>query len=410
MSPVSRRDLLVRGSIAAAATMLPACGSSSSGRAAGGGGPVVVVGAGVAGLAAARELARAGRAVVVLEARDRIGGRIVTDRTLGAAVDLGAAWLHGPGGGNPVTPLLRRAGARTHPTDYDTALILADGTQARRAERISETQTEYGAEPQEISQELTEEEDEFPGGDALVVSGYDRLTRMLARGLDIRRRAVVSEIVDDGEDGVRVIRADGTDHRAGAVIVTVPLGVLRSGAITTDPAPDDALVAAVERLGVGRIEKTALRFSEVFWPRTAELLVHAPEPGETITEHLSLLPSHGLPVLVGLAGGARAAHHARLDDREATDRALAPLRRAFGTAAVPAPTGAVHTAWTRDPYARGAYSFAASTTRQDDRATLARPRWDGRLLLAGEHTDARYPATVHGALRSGLRAARALLD
>ncbi|MEY4984936.1 MAG: hypothetical protein RIR62_3202, partial [Pseudomonadota bacterium] len=83
--------------------------------------PVVVVGAGIAGLTVASELAAGGRAVVVLEARDRIGGRIFTSRAWpDLPVDMGASWIHGVTG-NPVTALARAAGARMAGTSYDSA-------------------------------------------------------------------------------------------------------------------------------------------------------------------------------------------------------------------------------------------------------------------------------------------------
>ncbi|MCB0009704.1 MAG: FAD-dependent oxidoreductase, partial [Anaerolineales bacterium] len=78
---------------------------------------VLVIGAGMAGLMAARTLHEAGVPVTILEGRDRIGGRTYTDQSLGAPIDLGAAWIHGPDG-NPLTPLARQLGIAHAPTDF----------------------------------------------------------------------------------------------------------------------------------------------------------------------------------------------------------------------------------------------------------------------------------------------------
>lgn len=401
---MDRRTLLLRAGTGAAALLLGGCSGDEAGEEP----DVVVVGAGIAGLAAARELRRAGWSVVVLEARDRIGGRIATDRSLGLPVELGAAWIHGPRGGNPLVPLARDAGLRTRLTDYDTTLVLADGDAAERAIEAADVTTEYGADRDRLSPELYDADDEYPGGDALVLGGYDRLVGRLARGLDVRRGAVVRAVRDVPRDERVVLTlTGGRTLRAGAVVVTIPLGVLLDGDVTATPELDEDVVGALTRLGVGRVEKTVLRFDEPFWPADAELLVHAPQPGETVTAHLSLLPSHGVPVLVGFAGGRRATRHARATDERRTALAMAPLRRAFD---VTAPTGVAHSRWTRDPFSLGAYSYAARATREGDRELLQQPQWDGRLLLAGEHTDDRFPATVHGALRSGRRAAAQLLE
>ena len=89
---------------------------------------VIVIGAGMAGLAAGRKLVASGVSVTVLEARDRIGGRVWTDVFDGIPLDMGAGWIHGPGGGNPISALAKQVGAKTYMTDDDSVIVLgSDG-------------------------------------------------------------------------------------------------------------------------------------------------------------------------------------------------------------------------------------------------------------------------------------------
>ncbi len=118
MPMFSRRGFTLSIGTLAAATLLPGCRGSADAR----GERVVVVGAGMAGLAAGRRLADAGTEVTVLEARERIGGRMWTDMSLGVPIDLGAAWIHGTEG-NPIIGLAADAGAATVETDFSDVVV-----------------------------------------------------------------------------------------------------------------------------------------------------------------------------------------------------------------------------------------------------------------------------------------------
>ena len=274
---------------------------------------VIVIGAGVAGLAAARALHDAGRQVVVLEGRDRAGGRIATDRSLGAPVDLGAAWIHGIRG-NPITALARRAGLRTMLSPHealrlwdanDTMLTLEAGlttvrgfrdlleealslgarieqdislaealarlsperSQARRALPwcLRWLELMSGGDCESLSLQHWGDDEELPGPDHVFPDGYDGIVQHLAAGLDIRFE---HEVVHVGWSGDEVVVDTSCGaFRAARVLITLPLGVLKAGSVAFEPALPERKRAAIERLGVGLVDKIALRFQAPFWPR-----------------------------------------------------------------------------------------------------------------------------------------------
>lgn len=422
---------------------------------------VVVIGAGAAGLAAAAELARAGVRVAVVEARERIGGRVWTRRdAAGLALDMGAAWIHGATPANPVAALAQRFGAATLPSNYANLLIydaagriderrhatldarLDAALAAAAAERAARTRDgrpdialqaaiepiagalnpsarreldyalntivehEFGADTAQLS--LLHYDagfGAFPGGDVLFADGYGQIIAGLAEGLAIHLGAVV-QLVAHSAGGVRVQTSRGELHAARAV-VTLPLGVLQAGTVRFEPELPAARLAATGRLGSGVLNKLYLRFPRRFWAREYELLGYVGERRGAWAEWLNLAAYVDQPVLLGLNAGSYGRALEARDDRAIVAEALATLRAMYGDA-VPEPTGYTLTRWASDPFARGSYSFVAVGAGPADHAALAAPQGD-RLFFAGEHTSAEHPSTVHGAILSGRRAAAQLL-
>lgn len=430
--------------------------------------PILIVGAGMAGLAAARTLHAADRPAIVLEARQRLGGRTYTDHTLGLPVDLGAAWIHGPIG-NPLTPLAHRFGLRTAPTDFlnreGNRLLAFDGAGApldlppyteglqyyegamlhlhasaltdpsvRDARSLAELyalgqppsdhltplqslgfyyssvirpQFLDAADLDEIDWQLAAGYVKLPGGDWLLPGGgYGQLAAGLADGLDIRTNVVVTSVIWD-EAGV-TLRTSAGDWRANQVILTLPLGVLQAGAVAFQPELPAAKQAAIARLGMGHYEKLVLRFPRQFWPDAPQRFQFLTDQRpELFTSWLNLAHYSGEPVLATYHAGSRARHINRWPDEPLVAAALETLRHLFGPS-VPAPTAYVRTHWEDDPFTRGSYSFWKVGSQAGDRQALAEPT-AGRLFWAGEATHSRYFATVHGAYESGVRAARQVL-
>lgn len=436
------------GSPTVAASATPAAPASDSRRA-----EVLVLGAGMAGLSAARELTRRGYSVIVLEARDRIGGRTWTDTSLGLPLDLGASWIHGTNG-NPLSKLADEAGAKRVRTDYDNITRYAsDGRElsAREdaeideiletlEERIAEWQEsfdndtslqaaleaylraenlpaatlrkawyavntaiehEYAADVADLSLYWFDSADDYGGGDVIFPGGYGQLVSHLADGLDIRLGHIVRS-VEAGPSGVRV-QTDRGGFEADKAVVALPLGVLKGQDISFNPPLPAEKRRAMARMGFGVLNKVYLQFERVFWERDAHLLGYVSERKGEWCEWLNLVPLVGAPVLLVFNAGRFGLEIESWTDEQVLAEALAVLRRMYG-ADVPQPRGWLVTRWGRDPFARGSYSSLMPGASPDDYDTMAAPVGK-TLFFAGEHTHKKHPATVHGAYLSGLRAA-----
>lgn len=456
---VDVRTISRRGLLGTAGFVALNARTSSSIHAQGSPPSVIVVGAGISGIAAARELTSAGFRVTLLEARDRIGGRILTDRSLGTPIDLGASWIHGVDG-NPISELSKQFGIETYATDMDRALVVDfDGTEiddegqgeieslfenliqsaieigeeldedislgagiALAVENLDrplttsetrwlrfakfETENEYGADINQLSLWWWDDEESFGGGGHLFPGGYDQVTEQIAHGLDIRLNSAVLSC-SYSDEGVSV-RTNQGEVTADYLIMTAPLGVLQYGDIAFDPPLPANHQTAIDRLGMGVLNKVALKFDERFWPAGTDWLnAIPPSDDRTFTEFLNLETQNDESMLVALTGGPFARTFSERENAEIISEATTVLRTMFGE--IPDPTAAVVTRWESDPFARGSYSHIPVGAEAEDYARLAEPVGD-RLFFAGEHTNRAFPSTVHGAYLSGIRAANQIID
>jgi len=441
---LSRRDLLRLAGVLSAASVLPGCGL-------GGGDNVIVVGAGIAGLAAARQLVEAGYDVTVLEARERLGGRIFTDDSLGAPIDLGAAWIHG-NEKNPITELASEAGAFSVATDWDSLALYSDtgpirrGTvtaaeanwsrlagqledirgDAGRSESLEDgllelvrrrtlnqqlsqwildsyVTTQYGAEAHDVSLRYFGDDEEFGGDDLLLPGGFRQLIRVVAEGTKVKRRQKVTSIAY-AEDKVTVT-TDRDEFTADRVVITLPLGVLKAGTVSFDPPLPAAKQQSIRRIGVGHLDKVALKFDKPFWP--TDVQVFGLVGKQPVSHLINAFVFSGAPILVGLRAGPLARNRERLSDAATVTQLRDALSVTFQTE-VPDPVGALITRWSRDPFSHGAYSYPSVGSTPDDRDEVAASVRD-RIFFAGEATSTEYFGTVHGAYLSGLRAAKELM-
>lgn len=413
---------------------------------------VVIIGGGTAGLTVANALATAGVPQLVLEARDRLGGRVHSVDFGASSLDLGASWLHEPEG-NPLSSLFDATGVSR--TSFAISSLITDGTLwERNVGRVGELdklrvlqaldgldyeglvarfassaevidaglarfEPVLRARARQIFDVIQQTENAAPltnqaagmitfeapyGGDDLLLDGhYTQLIELLSNGVAPRLNAEVAEIARDAS-GCTVTLRDGSQERASHVVVTVPLGVLKAAGVRFSPALPDDKRAAIARLGFGHFEKLALEFPSRFWGELGSGFVVG---DEAIPAFIDWTAHAHAPTLVVLSAGSYGAAFAAMSDEARVERAMELLRAVFGTNA-PAPTRSVSTNWSSDPFARGAYSGWAVGSTLEDRDTLAAPT-DGRLLFAGEATTRHRFATVDGAWSSGLREAQRLL-
>jgi len=413
----------------------------------------IVMGAGMAGLAAARALAEAGLAVTVLEASKRVGGRIRTVRDGEHVIELGAEFVHG----RPpeLWALIDEAGLETYERtgaffhrqagqlvaadwedDEDEPLeALKDFAgpdcsfvdyldqlgmdETERAEEVGYVEGFNAADAGEVSAmalgQQQRAEDAIDGDRSWRIrGGYEGVTAFLRSKIEAAGGEVVlgAKVVrvdwraGDAADRVRVTLTDGRMFSAERCVVTVPLSVLQAGDIHFEPAIPQIMNAAA-RMRMGQVCRFTLIFREPVWPEPMSFLLTR-----------DLLPSvwwtarpADSRTLTGWVGGPRAAELLALPESELRKRAIGAaaqalclqeekLREAFV---------AFHTFdWSKDPYTRGAYSWVPVGALEAS-AAMCEPL-DQTLFFAGEHTDTTgHWGTVHAALRSGMRAAQQVL-
>lgn len=403
----------------------------------------------MAGVTAARELARCGLSVSLVEARDRVGGRVHSLRDFCAEpVEAGAEFIHGVGAST--WPELRAAGLGVRPcplirhtmfnvgggTRWLPWILLHPGTWrsfdilrslrrlqgADRSARAFIEERGYRGRARVLAEmaltgHLPASLDEVgvrglvedgvlhleTGLNHRVAEGYDRLPAWIARDLDVRLGFAVAS-VRWRADGVAVASPDGRELRARAAVCSLPLGVLQSGAVHFEPALPESKRSAFRSIGTGPVLKILLHFRERFWPRWLANLGCGTGP-VTLYWPVFYGADGRPPVLIAYCTGPRAAALSAMSEDEAAEVVLADLRRLFPGSD---PHGQLlarrRIDWSADPFACGGYTFlrpGGSGARERLRAPDT-----GALFWAGSATEWQPIAdTVEAAYASGRRAA-----
>ena len=296
---------------------------------------IAIVGAGISGLAAAHRLTGMGRDVVVFEARDRIGGRLWTDTRLGVPLDLGASWIHGTDG-NPLTDLADSQAMARVATDDSYILRGADGRRMRDSELDDdlweevELQTSAGADVADLNASAYILSDDYDGEEVVFPNGYTPILGALEGGYDLRLSTEIGKI-SMSEDEVWLTPRASRPESFDAVIVTVPLGVLKEGGIGFDPELPSSKRKSIARLGMGLLDKLYLQYDKPFWDLD-ETWIYTPEgsdvPGQ-FTVWLNFYKTHRVPIIMAFNGGSAAHALADLDDQTVVTQAARILQQAY---------------------------------------------------------------------------------
>ena len=428
---------------------------------------VLVIGAGVAGLAAARDLKAAGCAVTVIEARNRIGGRVTTDRsTFGVPVEMGAQFIHGQSNGrtlNPVWDIAKKQGWATVPFSENTGASYRNGVRLTSAQEKAfddlgdafltwvtdvlkdtlvstntthsieaafnqfvaarkltaqqvidlhayltiDVEGDLGGDTSRVSTLAFDEDKEFGvGGDQLIPGGYDQLPALLSQGLTIVTDCAVRSI-NYAAKPISVVTSKGT-FPCEYVLVTVPLGVLKKGSIAFSPLLPTAKRTAITRMNMGLLDKVILQFPTRFWPSGNWFAnIEGADPWGFTFSSMEVAPP-GCNVLIAWQSAQLGTQREALSDAALTALVMGEVRRCFKGVSVPTPIKTAITRWANDPFAFGSYSFPCTGSPRSDITALA-ASVNQSLYFAGEATNADYPGTVHGAYLSGVREAKNII-
>jgi monoamine oxidase len=431
---------------------------------------VIVIGSGVSGLMAAKHLQENAPdlRILVVEANDRIGGRTYTHVEEDHRIDLGATWVHGSrkhgqpiavlaaalniklvsdhsdrfeedvvfdldNGGKPIPRRLQNKAEEKMEANVEKAKKYAVMMEKKHDKYISiqealnhvdpsarndtlhqyfvrqHIEFDYGGPATTISGTNFDHDKEYKGGDFIPLPGYKPIVDSLAQGLDIELGVQVQTVQYDTE-GVKLHTNRGA-YYADKVICTIPLGVLKSGAVKFEPELSEFKQRSIERLGWGTVNKVGMLFENVFWPKkSAGFGIVGQDP--MCQYILNKYAFNQTPMLEAYIVGEHARDMAEQSDEEVLDRVLSEMSIAFGRTKTALQDSIVKTyikRWSNDEFAKGAYSYAAPRTVEDHYKAFHRSQLKV-VYFAGEHTIEQYRGTVHGAYLSGRRAANDVLE
>ena len=329
---------------------------------------VGVIGAGAAGIAAARQLVDAGFDVVVYEARERIGGRVHTDMSLGVPIDLGGSWIQGVEG-NPMAAIADEINAPRVPTNWDSTIThdaegnripnnfwaaptrvvngaagkgvtieaAIDNALVGRDQSymdkfnfavVATFEHEYAADVELLSAEAPHEGSYFRGGDVLLPGGYLELIKTLTHDLDIRLGSPVERLVwTTGRAGIVIA---GHEYAHDHVVVTLPLGVLKANDVVFEPRLPDNKQGAIDRFGMGLLNKVVLEFPEAFWDQAIDYFGYVSEDRGKWAQWFDMERVTGRPIVLAFHAGSVAERMEAMSDDMILAEAMSTLTTIYG--------------------------------------------------------------------------------
>jgi monoamine oxidase len=418
---------------------------------------IIIIGAGIAGLAACNHLTSHGFNASILEARSRCGGRIWTEHHFGIPFNLGASWIHGVEN-NPMTQLAKQSHIEIAAMDFDKLihydrnglpipneivkkfdekfnlllhyakrLAFQSHSDISLSEAISHFAKDHdfspieqdifkakvirlenytGASYEYLSGRHWDDEEDWPGDTSYVVGGFQSILKDLEKNSTIQFNKIVTRI-NIGAKSVEILTENEAFY-ADAVIITVPLGVLKKNKIIFDPPLPNDKQDAINRLGMGLFNITAIKFPYPFWPAEKQALRFTQFDDSSISFFFNLHHFSKQAILIGTHGGECAKRLENLTDVQLIEKTMKNFREVFGSD-IPDPDFYLNTKWFSDPFSYGSYSYIPTGASSVDYETIANPIAN-RLFFAGEATSSKYPATTHGAYLSGMREANRIMN
>ncbi len=419
---------------------------------------IIIIGAGMSGISAGFDLIQKGLKVLILEGRDRIGGRVWTDNRWNIPLELGAGWIQ-ESEGNPLTKLAQDFQVSTIPFDFDdSTFYYADGSEMSEEDQedydqlfeelFEEIETlreqkekddqddislqkaideiladedlepqdqevlnyllnstiehEYASDINDLSLYYWDSDQGFDGEDLICDQGYKQIIQPLAKNLNIKLNQIVEKV--DYTNNIQVTTNQGI-FNAKYGIITLPLGVLKSGKVEFSPPLPDRKQEAIKNLGMGVLNRVYLKFSEVFWDDTQTLEYISKNKGEWC-EWVNFDTIIKQPILLGFNAGDFGTKIEEYSDQEIIKSAMEVLRTIYED--IPDPLDSIITRWHQDEFSYGSYSYVKVGATPEDYDNLSQAI-DNKLFFAGEATSKEYPATVHGAFLSGKRVAKEII-
>jgi monoamine oxidase len=422
---------------------------------------IVIVGCGPAGIGAAIELQKAKVNFILLEARNRIGGRAFTDKHTfdHVSVDVGAEWIHKYGPNNALYYLHKTLNAN----DNDRSVSLfevtktgcqdADGSTVSCAEAndfvddlLSPTsQNQEYKEDLSVRQVIQDKYNKLSEGrlkrlvDAILVGveeyeaadldqlsaeqyfspsfssnestsnvnlalshGYGTFLERIveSKKLPVQLNSVV-KVVRIDNNRVHLTTLSNKSFSAKRVLITIPLGCLKARSIVFDPPLPEWKINAIDAMGFGNTNKILVQFPFVFWDPswTIAYLANQPFPFAVCYPEKRMLSF--------MIGGGRALAMERMSDTQIIAQVMQSLEKTFSPKNVPRPQQYLISRWNQDQFSRGSYSYFSLTSNRDTLKALARETCNNTVYWAGEHTSS--GGSVHTAFGSGQREAKKLI-
>jgi len=425
--------------------------------------PIYIIGAGIAGINCAKQLQVAGKKVVILESRDRIGGRIESKQINDDIFDLGASWIHGIQY-NPIWTLCQQLQIKTKTFNYDQPQYFHDDGQLftknevqvfesyiekiQSALRESEHESAlvavqsiinslgdtnnafsesdlkdlliqyfqyiandpYATDLEHLSSQYQNYEGYFEGDEVIFPQGYAQIIHHLAQYLDIKLNVDVQKISIQ-TDFVEIEDQHHQTFQASKVIVAIPLGVLKNQKIQFHPPLADTYRHAINNMGFGS-------FNKVFFQLETALPIHSSLSEmnsstlywskDKLFNLLDLTQIYNTPTYLMLFGGTPSEFIDHANDQAVWENIAQSLQDTFKTT-IDEPKTLIITRWGADPNSYGSFSFPALKHNEQLTQTFEN-HIDGKVFFTGEHCSLKYAGTVHGAYMNGCETAQRLLN